>query len=102
MKRSFTLITIFFIFIASSVPCCYDDCNNDTKTENIGNNKHDPKEDACDSCSQFFNCGSCNGFVSILNGSFKVYLSLYYANNLYPFPNSSDFIAKIWQPPMLS
>lgn len=101
MKKYFALLIILYIFLDSSATCCYaDDCNNDTKTEDIGQNEQDKKKDTCDDCSQFFNCGSCSGFIALVTTFLKTDLSLKTLIPFYHFSFPNEFVAKIWHPPI--
>ncbi|MGZ9675397.1 DUF6660 family protein [Flavobacterium sp. GNP001] len=104
------LKTIFFILsiyvaVLSTIPCCTDDnCNDEIKTEQIDNNSEDHQEKECNSCSPFFTCGDCSGFVRT-NINFDLAEAIFIINKLvsnYKSQFINSFIVRIWQPPKLS
>jgi len=101
MKKPTILLLIFYICTISIVPCCIEDsCSEETNTEQIANSEHQEDDDKNHSCTQFFNCGNCSGFIPIFSISFKASQSPNTITSFYLFSTSSDFIARIWQPPI--
>ena len=92
------------MFLATA-PCCSDDNYNDEiKTEYADNHSQDHKDSDCTTCSPFFTCGSCSGFVftrewidfkevSFIKGKLCAVYKTQFAD---------DFFVKIWQPPKIS
>ncbi|WP_036151149.1 DUF6660 family protein [Maribacter forsetii] len=97
-------ILSLYVFLLSTVPCCWDDnCNDEEKTELTENHSKDQQDDGCNTCSPFFSCGTCSGFVFI-NYSInfkKVHITKTKLVSVYKSKFASNFFAKIWQPPKL-
>ncbi len=102
-----TVKTIGFIFsvyflLLSANPCCLEDaCADEIKPAQAGHCSQDQDEDDCNSCSPFFTCGACSGFVFSTAGLVLKELTLSKANlvNVYKTQFIDDFVARIWQPP---
>jgi hypothetical protein len=97
------LILSFYVAFLSTTPCCTDDkCNDDIDTEQTNHHSEESKD--CNSCSPFFTCGACSGFVFSNAGFYfgevtfvlKEFVSVYNTQFL------DEFVTKIWQPPKLN
>lgn len=104
MKILCFILSLYILFLAT-VPCCSDDnCNDEIKTEQTSNHSQDHKDSDCNTCSPFFTCGTCSGFVFTRSGvDFKEvpfikgkFIAVYKSQF------ADDFFAKIWQPPKIS
>ena len=92
------------MFLAT-VPCCSDDnCNDEIKTEYADNHSQDHKDSDCNTCSPFYSCGTCSGFVFSKSGVdfVKVYFIKDKLIPIYKSQFSDYFFAKIWHPPKIS
>ena len=91
--------------LLGTVPCCSDNnCNDQIKTENADNHSQDHKDSDRNTCSPFFTCGTCSGFVFIRTRvDFKK--ASFIQDKLitvYKSQFTDGYIAKIWQPPKIS
>ena len=89
----------------SSVNCCADDkCNDEVKTEQTNNHSTNHQSTTCNTCSPFFTCGSCSGFVfSSLKLDFdKSFVIKDTSPTLYKSHFPDNVSAEIWQPPKIS
>ncbi|MEM1136074.1 MAG: hypothetical protein AAGI07_09555 [Bacteroidota bacterium] len=94
-----------YVFSLSTLPCCSDDdCNDEIKTEHADNHSQDNKDNDYNTCSPFFTCGTCSGFVCA-RAEFDFKEVAFVKDKLvtvYKPHFLSDFFAKIWQPPRIS
>ncbi|MCW2119519.1 hypothetical protein [Flavobacterium sp. 7A] len=99
-----SLLLAFFILALSSHGCCDDDNCDTKKTKSNTEKQH--KDNSDNSCSPFFNCGSCIGFT-FPNPTFynlEQHFTLIETNLDSTFIPQlrSQFNSAIWQPPKLS
>lgn len=100
-------ILAFYILLLAAIPCCaYDHCEDVTISSVMSTKakQHLPerqKDTGCNSCSPFFSCHGCSGFIvaerlsnTLPAASFNI--PLY---NLYREPYYSQFVPFFWQPP---
>jgi len=98
-------ILSLYVLLLGTVPCCSDNnCNDQIKTENADNHSQDHKDSDRNTCSPFFTCGTCSGFVFIRTRvDFKK--ASFIQDKLitvYKSQFTDGYIAKIWQPPKIS
>ncbi|MBA4410873.1 MAG: hypothetical protein C0397_15795 [Odoribacter sp.] len=99
-------ILSLYVLSLSLAPCCSDDdnCCDEIKTEHTDNHSQDHNDSDCNTCSPFFTCGTCSGFVFTRSGfNFReVPFSKSKFVAVYKSQFANDFFVKIWQPPKIS
>jgi len=104
--RLFSAILSLYILLLTGIPCCaYDHCEDaNVKVENTKAKHSAPqkdKENGCNSCSPFFSCHGCAGFI-IATGSNTLHTVFAFpprVYNNYKEPYVSQFVPFFWQPP---
>lgn len=104
--KAFSLILSIYILLLVSLPCCIEEnCDKIGQTEQSGTSHDDQHNNAaCNNCSPFFACGSCQGFVFDFSGFFMEPLPITEEKHKIPFIQNltNDYIIDIWQPPKIS
>ncbi len=98
-------ILSLYVLLLSAELCCSDDiCNDEIKTEHADNHSQHHKDSDCNTCSPFFSCGTCTGFV--FTWSWVDFQGVAFVEDklvpVYKSQFATDFFAKIWQPPKIS
>ncbi|MBS1688887.1 MAG: hypothetical protein JSS96_09200 [Bacteroidetes bacterium] len=104
--RLLSAILSLYILLLTGIPCCaYDHCEDaNVKVEN-NKAKHSvpqkDKENGCNSCSPFFSCHGCCGFIVAAHSgtSHTVFTFPPPAYSSYKEPYVSQFVPFFWQPP---
>ncbi|WP_373297323.1 hypothetical protein [Salinimicrobium marinum] len=95
----FVIIWSFLVLTFNCIPCCeFDDCGDEISVE-----QKEHKDNACENCSPFLSCGSCNGFVIFYetpdSGGFSI------VSEAKTFREQkfcySEYTSSIWQPPQV-
>jgi len=103
--KTLCFILSLYVLLLGTVPCCSEDnCDDEKKTENPDNHSQDHKDSDRNTCSPFFTCGTCSGFIFIRTGlDFK---KVPFIKNqlitVYKSQFTDGYFAKIWQPPKIS
>jgi len=104
MKILCFILSLYVLLLVTS-PCCSDEnCDDDMKKEYVDNHSQDHEDNDNDTCSPFFTCGTCSGFVfTRMEVDFKeVAFVKHIIACVYKSQFVSDFFSKIWQPPKIS
>lgn len=98
------ILSLYVLFLVSAPCCSEDNCDDEMKTEYVGNHSQDHEDNDSDTCSPFFTCGTCSGFVSTRTGVDFKEVTFVKDKIVYVYKSQfvSDFFAKIWQPPKIS
>lgn len=98
--KSLALLLAFFTLFSTAIPCCvFDNCKDEPQSENSTNDEKDG------SCSPFFVCSSCAGFVTLESHALIAIESVViYDESRTSYPDySQSFYSQIclgiWQPP---
>lgn len=104
--KMFCVILSCFVLLFSTKPCCADnECQLGVSTGKKKIEKSSSQEKECPGCSPFFSCGSCPGFIVVIQLTttlpalsetpVKAYTP--YGQSLY-----KQITLSVWQPPKLS
>jgi hypothetical protein len=98
-------IAVILVLLLSIKPCCTDnDCSYKKTTVSASVTKHSPKKKECQSCSPFYSCGSCVGFIVTKTVSYPSFIlpqKPVKHNNTYGQLYIDHVALSIWQPPRL-
>lgn len=107
MVKKWAAILSVYIALLAVMPCCvFDNCPDDkTISKELVHNEHEQgDEDACGTCSPFFNCSTCSfSFIASSPASFDFTVSTA-TGELHSCYNSAipeNQSGKIWQPPKI-
>jgi hypothetical protein len=102
VNRFLAFILAFIVAIASLTPCC-DEGEQGEETAIAGKQQDHEEEDGC-SCSPFYACATCPGFIStaqpIIIPAPAEYQPSWFIKDLPYFP--STYTSTPWQPPRTS
>jgi hypothetical protein len=91
------------VLVLSTIPCSDDNCNDELKAKQTSNHPQDQKDNSCNTCSPFFGCSSCSGFV--FSNTVFTFLNIETVDELVYVYDSNfvqNFVVKVWQPPKIS
>ncbi len=105
------MVLIVLVVSLSLVPCCVPTLKSVASTVlspsetccDSHSDEHDDDKQSCESCSPFFTCGTCGGFISHYTSvNFKSPIT-WVQKTYSPFKIQfySDFFIKKWQPPKI-
>lgn len=89
------------------MPCCAWECEESLQTElstGISHERGGEKDDCCKTCSPFYICGNCTGFVLVFQSLFTspaFALVQNQKNGFYLLKKLPQVFVNIWQPPRL-
>ncbi len=98
-----SFLLLLWCAVLTAVPCCaFDGCEDEVQTEQSGHS--DDQDDGCGSCSPFFACHGCSGFVveervQFSNAVLTQHLMEYVVREA--GKRAGAFVVVPWQPPRL-
>jgi len=104
MKIFSCILSFYVLFLAPAPRFSDDNCIDEIKKEHTDNHSQDHNDDDCNSCSPFFACGTCSGFVFTRLGiDFQEvpFIKDKFVG-VYIIQFIDNFFANIWQPPKIS
>jgi hypothetical protein len=109
MKALSFILSIYF-FLMAVMPCCgfesaaqeQDTCCEQTEAGGGCESDDSSEEPSCESCSPFYTCGSCTGFIMPGETSFMTQASVEPIQaSLYKSFPELEIPLNIWQPPKI-
>jgi hypothetical protein len=100
MKILCFILSLYVLF-QIAVPCCSEDNCNEEMAIGHTDSPQEHEEGDCNTCSPFFTCGTCSGFV-FTKWTFNFKEVSFLKDKLVPvyiFPFPPHSFDKIWQPP---
>ncbi|RCH54985.1 hypothetical protein DJ568_10960 [Mucilaginibacter hurinus] len=97
------IILSFYVILLSVKPCCTNDsCNQQTTVKEYP--QKNAVDDDCSSCSPFYRCGNCAGFIALMQETQNLLIaeSAHFTGTIYKQTYLQQVPLAIWQPPRLS
>lgn len=102
--KLFCIILSFYAFGLSTLPCCVDDkCVDDVENEYTEGHSQDHANQDINTCSPFFSCGTCSGFIFAKSGLVIKIIPVTGHKTVFPYISqfADGSFVKIWQPPKI-